>query len=71
LIGSDMSAGGAVLSLLVLHVGVASSSRSFRPLSDGSLLMEVTNKHFITQEILATGTIQGQGFVRWDRDHGE
>jgi len=71
LIGSDMSAGGTVLSLLVLHVGVASSSRSFRPLSDGSLLMEVANKHFITQEILATGTIQGQGFVRWDRDQGE
>jgi len=68
LIGSDMSAGGAVLSLLVLHVGVASSSRSFRPLSDESLLMEVTNKHFITQEILGTGTIQGQGFVRWDRE---
>jgi hypothetical protein len=68
LMGSDMNAGGTVLSLLVLHVGVASSSRSFRPLSDGSLLMEVTNKHFITQEILATGSIKGQGFVRWDRE---
>jgi hypothetical protein len=71
LIGSDMSAGGTALSLLVLHLGVASSSRSFQPLSDGSLLMEVTNKHFNTQEILGTGTIQGQGFVRWNRDQGE
>jgi hypothetical protein len=71
LTGSDMNALNTLLSVLVLHVGVASSSRSFRPLSDGSLLMEVTNKHFVTQEILVTGTIKGQGFVRWDRDRGE
>ena len=71
LTGSDMNAAGTVLSVLVLHLGVASSSRSFRPLSNGSLLMEVTNKHFITQEILGTGSVEGQGFVRWDRDRGE
>jgi len=68
LIGSDYDAVNTVLSVLVLHVGVASSSLSYRPLSDGSLLMEVTNRHFITQEILATGSIKGQGFVRWDRE---
>lgn len=69
--GSDMNAVSTVLSVLVLHFGVASSARSFRPLANGSLLMEVTNTHFVTQEILATGTIKGQGFVRWDRDTGE
>jgi hypothetical protein len=67
--GSDMNAASSVLSLLVLHVGVASSSRSFRPLSDGSLLMEVTNELHVTQELIS-GSIKGQGFVRWDRDPG-
>ena len=69
--GSDMNAASTVLSVLVLHFGVASSSRSFRPLGNGSLLMDVTNEHFVTQEILGTGTIKGQGFMRWDRDTGE
>jgi hypothetical protein len=67
--GSDMNGASSVLSLLVLHVGVASSSRSFRPLSDGSLLMEVTNELHMTQELIS-GSIKGQGFVRWDRDPG-
>jgi hypothetical protein len=68
--GSDMNAASTVLGLLVLHVGVASSTRSFRPLSDGSLLMEVTNKEFVTQE-LVSGTIKEQAFMRWDRDPGD
>jgi hypothetical protein len=69
--GSDMDAVPTVVSVLVLHFGIASSSRSFRPLGNGSLLMNVTNEHFVTQEIIATGTIKGQGFMRWDRDTGE
>jgi hypothetical protein len=70
-VGSDYDGVNSVLSVLVLHFGIASSSRSFRPLDNGALLMEVTNEHFITQEILATGKIKGQGFMRWDRDTGE
>jgi hypothetical protein len=69
--GSDMNAVSTVISVLVLHFGIASSSRSFRPLSDGSLLMDLTNAHYVTQEILGTGTIKGQGFVRWERDRDE
>jgi hypothetical protein len=70
-VGSDYDALNTVVSVLVLHFGIASSSRSFRPLGNGSLLMDVTNEHVMTQEIVATGTIKGQGFVRWDRDTGE
>jgi hypothetical protein len=70
-VGSDMNSAGTAVSVLVLHFGVASSSRSFRPLGNGSLLMEVTNEHFMTQEVIATGTIKGHGFIRWDRDTGE
>jgi hypothetical protein len=70
-ISSDMNAVSSVLSVLVLHFGIASSSRSFRPLDNGSLLMEVKNEHSLTQEMLATGTIKGQGFMRWDRDTGQ
>jgi hypothetical protein len=70
-VGSDMNAVSTVLSVLILHFGIASSSLSFRPLDNGSLLMDVLNEHFVTAEIIKTGTVKGQGFMRWDRDTGE
>jgi hypothetical protein len=67
--GSVMNAASTVLGVLALTGGVASSSRSFRPLSDGSLLMDITNEEFFMHGFVG-GTVRAQGFVRWDRDTG-
>jgi hypothetical protein len=65
--GSIMNPASTALGLVALTGGVASSSRTFRPANDGSLIMDVTNESFFVHGFVG-GTLKGQGFVRWDRD---
>jgi hypothetical protein len=68
--GSAMNTASTVLGILALTGGVASSGRSFRPLSDGSLIMDVTNEAFFVHGFVG-GTVKAQGFVRWTRESGD
>jgi len=57
------------IGVLLLSGGVVSHTRSFRPLDDGSLLMEVTQNGF-----MAHGVVLGwdyRSFVRWERTDAE
>ena len=68
--GSAMNAGSTLVGVIALTGGVASSLRSFRPLADRSLIMDVTNEQFFFH-VFVGGTVKGQGFVRWERDTGD
>jgi hypothetical protein len=65
--GSVMNPLSSAVGLLALTGGVASSSRTFRPANDGSLIMDVTNESFFVHGFVG-GTLKGQGFVLWNRD---
>jgi hypothetical protein len=63
------SVGDAVMTgmhAMLLAGGIAANSRSFRPLPDGSLLLDVTNSS--ARVYLFGFAAKGQGFVRWIRD---
>ncbi len=70
--GMNGSAAGDALMIgmhaMLLAGGVAASSRSFRPLPDSSLLLDVSN--FSARVYLFGFEAKGQGFVRWIRDKG-